>query len=582
MSAGADGRLIGLLRRVMRDTEALYRRSARDMTRRYPTLLEKSGKGGLVDQFPELMDDLHRGLLIKVYVTVVRADERWSRAEKRVVAEMIAYLWGHQLQGDELRDAATELFRQADRLTWSSLVAPFVRYRPLADAKAQLGTIVMRLANLVAKCDGQTIPEESDALHALQRDIEEAMNPKDSLTVLEPHSIAGALSPGSRGRAHRSGSSDSMTPASPLRRGRINQQPAASEGANESEDAKEADIAGETSSPLQRERQLERATAELEQLIGLESVKKRVRSYTNFLKLQTQRRSAGLSTMPISLHMTFVGNPGTGKTTVARIVGQILGAMGTLEKGHVVETDRAGLVAEYAGQTATKTNQICDSAIGGVLFIDEAYSLVDASGDDAYGREALQTLLKRMEDDRDRLAVILAGYQDEMRTLIRTNPGLSSRVNTTIEFEDYDPAQLGEIFGFLCNANQYRLPAAARHRLIIGLTELHSRRDRHFGNGRLVRNAFEDSVRRLADRVANVAELTEPLLTTLTAADIGVPELSSAELDHLIAQPHRLARQCLGCRSRIGIAPESLGRRVRCPSCGETQSAAWANVVHDK
>ncbi len=119
--------------------------------------------------------------------------------------------------------------------------------------------------------------------------------------------------------------------------------------------------------------------------------------------------------MPISLHMIFVGNPGTGKTTVARIVGQILGALGTLKSGHVVETDRSGLVAEYVGQTAPKTNKLCDSAIGGVLFIDEAYSLIDASGDDAYGREAIQTLLKRMEDNRDSMAVILAGYSDEMK-----------------------------------------------------------------------------------------------------------------------------------------------------------------------
>ena len=153
--------------------------------------------------------------------------------------------------------------------------------------------------------------------------------------------------------------------------------------------------------PLLLEKRLALAMKDLDALIGLDSVKERVKSYTNFLRLQGQRRAAGLSTMPISLHMSFVGNPGTGKTTVARIVGQILGALGTLPSGHVVETDRSGLVAEYAGQTAPKTNELCDSAMNGILFIDEAYSLVDASGDDAYGREAVQCLLKRMEDDRE-------------------------------------------------------------------------------------------------------------------------------------------------------------------------------------
>ena len=197
------------------------------------------------------------------------------------------------------------------------------------------------------------------------------------------------------------------------------------------------------SSAADREQRLAGALRELDQLIGLDAVKQRVKSFTNFLRLQQQRRDAGLSTMPISLHMAFVGNPGTGKTTVARIVGQILGALGTLKSGHVVETDRSGLVAEYAGQTAAKTNKLCDSALGGVLFIDEAYSLIDSSGDDAYGREAIQCLLKRMEDDRDSMAVILAGYSDEMEKMIRSNPGLSSRINTKIEFEDYSPGRSG-------------------------------------------------------------------------------------------------------------------------------------------
>lgn len=540
-----ESRLIGMLRRVVRDCGKLYHQCGTWMVRRYPTMLE-----GEAD-FVELMDDLHRGLLIKVYVTVVRADDRWTAPEKRVAAAMIEHLWGEKLRGSELREAATGLFQQADQLSWEALVAPFVRYRPLADSKAQVETIVMRLANLVAKCDGQTMPEESVALHTLQREIDMALHPAKPETVLAP--LSGQTPDGKK-----SGGSQAHQ--------QQQEQKEASEGAPE------------PLSDAEREQRLRAALDELEQLIGLEPVKHRIRSYTNFLRLQQQRREAGLSTMPISLHMAFVGNPGTGKTTVARIVGQILGAMGTLHSGHVVETDRSGLVAEYAGQTATKTNKLCDSAIGGILFIDEAYSLVDASGDDAYGREAIQTLLKRMEDDRDSMAVILAGYSDEMAKMIRSNPGLSSRINTQIEFDDYAALELGEIFECLCRQNQYQLPGDARYRLLVGFNHLFQKRDKHFGNGRLVRNAFEDSVRRLADRIAETTQLSEDLLTSLTAADISVPKISPDDLDRLVAQPHSLRIDCAGCQRKVRIQPLSLGRRVKCGKCDHVQQASWATI----
>ena len=534
MTASDHPRIVGMLRRVIRDCHQLYRDSGDLMVRRHTALLEGNPRS-----FPGLMEDLHRGLLIKVYVTVVRADKRWSAAEKKVAAALIEHLWGSPLSGNELRDAATELFRQADRLHWRSLVAPFVRYSPLADSKAKIETIVMRLGNLIAKCDGLTGPEESQALHAIQRQLDEALYPQRSQT--QPATSS-----------HETDATRSIH--------------AAEQNA----------VAAEQEAS--REERLRAATAELEELIGLDSVKRQVRSYANFLKMQTQRREAGLATMPISLHMTFTGNPGTGKTTVARIVGQILGAMGTLEHGRVIETDRSGLVADYAGQTATKTNRLCDSARGGVLFIDEAYSLVDRSADDAYGREAIQTLLKRMEDDRESMAVILAGYGDEMEQMIRSNPGLSSRVNTRIEFEDYFPVDLARIFEFLCSKNQYKLPADARHRLLIGFDYLFQHRDRHFGNGRLVRNAFEDSVRCLADRIAEVAELTESLLTTLTADDIRLPGVSDDQLRRRLACPQRLRLTCSGCGKRITIRPASLGRRVRCPQCQAVQSASWAEL----
>jgi predicted Zn finger-like uncharacterized protein len=406
----------------------------------------------------------------------------------------------------------------------------------------------MRLANLVAKCDGQTMPEESVVLHTLQREIDMALRPANPDSILAPLSI-----PASDGRN-------------------------ASAQRHQQQHADKPPVASEPLSDAEREKRLQTALSELDQLIGLDVVKDRVKSYTNFLRLQQQRRDAGLNTMPISLHMIFVGNPGTGKTTVARIVGQILGALGALKSGHVVETDRSGLVAEYAGQTGPKTNKLCDSAAGGVLFIDEAYSLIDTSGDDAYGREAVQALLKRMEDNRESMAVILAGYSDEMKKMLQTNPGLSSRINTTIEFEDYSPLNLGMIFESLCEQNQYQLPSDARHRVLIGFHHLYQKRDHHFGNGRLARNAFEDSVRRLADRIAEVAQLTESLLTSLTADDISIPGISNSQLDELVSAKHELRIECEGCKRNIRITPGSLGARVKCGKCKHVQTASWATV----
>ncbi len=539
-----DARLIGMLRRVVRDCGKLYRHCGTWMVKRHPTLIQ-----GNVDQFVALMDDLHRGLLIKVYVTIVRADDRWTGPEKLVAAAMIEHLWGEELVGKQLREAATGLFQQADQLTWDSLVAPFVRYAPLADSKAQVETIVMRLANLVAKCDGQTMPEESLALHTLQREIDAALHPARGDATLATLSSAS----GKTASAHQ----------------QLKQQAQSSD-----DDVPTAQI-----SDADRQAKLEKALAELDALIGLDNVKERVRSYTNFLRLQQERREAGLATMPISLHMSFIGNPGTGKTTVARIVGQILGAMGILPKGHVVETDRSGLVAEYAGQTGPKTDKLCDAAIGGVLFIDEAYSLVDKSGDDSYGREAIQTLLKRMEDDRESMAVIVAGYSEEMNQMIRSNPGLSSRINTRIDFEDYAPADLAKIFESMCDDNQYDLPSDARHRLLVGFNELFEKRDRHFGNGRLVRNAFEDTVRRLADRIAQVSVLTESLLTQFNAADISVPGINPDKLTKLVDSPHQLRIRCDHCQRKIRIQPSSLGGKIKCGKCEHIQRAGWAEVV---
>ena len=260
---------------------------------------------------------------------------------------------------------------------------------------------------------------------------------------------------------------------------------------------------------------------ELDDLIGLESVKKEVRSLANFVKLQKQREAKGLKTAKVSYHLVFYGSPGTGKTTVARIIGRIYKDLGVLKKGHTVETDRSGLVAKYLGQTALKTDTVVQQAIHGVLFIDEAYALVpeDGNGQD-YGQEAISTLLKRMEDYRDSLVVIIAGYRNEMQRFIDSNPGLQSRFNRYIDFPDYTSGELTDIFKMYMKKNQYTLAPDAETYLKEQFDYAVAHKDRNFGNARYARNVFEKSIQAQANRLEGKANLSERELTELTVSDL--------------------------------------------------------------
>lgn len=258
---------------------------------------------------------------------------------------------------------------------------------------------------------------------------------------------------------------------------------------------------------------------ELEALIGLASVKAEVNSLTNYIKVQRMRQEKGMKVTPMSYHCVFTGNPGTGKTTVARIVSQIYKELGILKKGHLVETDRSGLVAEYVGQTAIKTNKIIDSALDGILFIDEAYSLVDGGSSD-YGKEAIATLLKRMEDDRDRLVVILAGYTDDMKHFVDSNPGLQSRFNRYIEFPDYSADELFQIFLSSAKKYEYKLTKEAQTTLKEALDKVVFEKDKSFGNGRYVRNLFEKVVENQANRLSSEADVTSESLALIVKEDI--------------------------------------------------------------
>ena len=282
--------------------------------------------------------------------------------------------------------------------------------------------------------------------------------------------------------------------------------------------------AREEETPAEQLPTLDELLAELDGLCGLDKVKEDVKGLINLVKVRSLRREAGLPVPPMSLHLVFMGNPGTGKTTVARLLAKIYRAVGVLSKGQLVEVDRSGLVAGFVGQTALKTQEAIDRALGGVLFIDEAYALAGQDNANDFGREAIEVLLKGMEDHRDDLIVIVAGYTDLMGNFIHANPGLESRFNKYFYFEDYNGGQLAEIFRSVCKKNGYVLDEAADKAAADAFELMYQRRDENFGNARDVRNIFEAAVARQANRVAALEAPGKEDLMALTVADLDLED----------------------------------------------------------
>ena len=295
----------------------------------------------------------------------------------------------------------------------------------------------------------------------------------------------------------------------------------------ENDENKETNTEGEQNQPKSFDRsdviinasdELDAALKELEELIGLESVKQEVMLCINLLRINQMRKEKGLPELQTSNHMVFTGHPGTGKTTVARIMAKIYKCLGVVSKGQLVETDRSGMVAGYMGQTALKTAQVIKKAKGGVLFIDEAYSLSSEDGSNDYGKEAIDTLVKGMEDYRDDLVVIVAGYVDEMKQFIAMNPGLRSRFNKYINFENYSASEMLDIFKLSCEKTKFILSVEAEESALAYFEQ--NQDDPTFGNARGVRNFFDKVVTNQATRILTIQNPSEEEFRTLNKEDI--------------------------------------------------------------
>ena len=501
------------LKRILADTviqfESLYREAAERCVTEFPERLTISPQ-----QFLEQMQDLHHGVLLKTLITIGFCDRHWGTGEKEAARQILQHVWKIKICSESLRPSLEKVVAHATMLKWPDLFRPFLDIPELRDDLPPLLALVIRLANLIAKADGEVLADELIQLEKIRSELSQLRNPprtKQSASqsqTLQLNSrmieVVHSVTTMPVGVAVRGTESESKK----FRTGQVSSTiPQATEP-----------IPSLTSA--QKQAVFEDALKKLESLTGLDSIKNDLRQLVDFLKMQAARDALKLPTTQISLHALFTGNPGTGKTTVARIVGKLLQGLGILNQGQTIEADRSTLVAQYAGQTAPRVHECIDRALDGVLFIDEAYSLVAESGEDAFGNEAIQVLLKRMEDDRDRIVVVLAGYPAPMQRMLRSNPGLTSRFQRILNFPDYTPPELLKIFQSLCREHKYQYSKSTRAKLLAGFEQLVANKDEHFGNGRTVRNLFEQALQRMSSRISTVTPLTVDLLTTLQSADI--------------------------------------------------------------
>ncbi|MGB7342581.1 MAG: AAA family ATPase [Pirellulaceae bacterium] len=463
-------------------------------------------------------------LIIKAFVETAESDLVLTPAEMDLAKVLVEHLLKEPVKQSQLQENFKKLATLARQTAWGTALEPMKWFEQTQVYFEEIKSGILRIANIASKVDGQVRGETIAQMRMIRMQLDQHL-PVARAAAKEParswendeksasdksHQISEALI---KLLNHNRGVQENAVPEQTAD---AEAAPATQQQANQSEKAEPT----EELTAEERDKLLREGMEELNSLIGIEEIRHEVQTLINVCKLQQFRTAHSMPAGSVSLHMVFTGNPGTGKTTVARIVAKLFGAIGMIRRGHLIETDRSGLVAEFQGQTGPKTNAKIDEAIDGVLFIDEAYSLAPETGTDSYGLEAIQTLLKRMEDDRDRLIVILAGYPQPMETLLKSNPGLSSRFSRRCDFPDYDDVELASIFDRLAESQHYKLTDEFRSELLRIIQQHVASKDEHFGNGRLVRNLFENVIRNLANRIVESAELTPELLSTFQVEDL--------------------------------------------------------------
>lgn len=461
-------------------------------------------------QLPDVNpQDLRSAVTVEAFnlaTAMIDADERHTTDE----LENLIQAFGHRLPDTQLLMATPETLRGSDlvvgRRHW--LEADSELFGILADADARQGTDLAQqyynrsldIAHVVASLDVVTSAAELTAISALRSKLLAGMRSSDA----DAANLAGPKG------------TQPKRSAEPV----ADAEPESAAGAEE-----EAET--DTAKADPPERPLEELLAELDTLVGLREVKERVHLVADFLCVQGLRAARNLPTMETSNHLVFTGNPGTGKTTVARLLAQIYRTLGVVARGQLIETDRSGLVAGFVGQTAPLVRAKFDEAEEGMLFIDEAYTLV-RGGENDFGREAIDQIVKLMEDRRDSVVLVVAGYPEEMQQFLSANPGLRSRFPTTIEFPDYSTEELMQIVDSMGTKERYELTPEARTAFAAQLDSLP--REKGFGNARVARNMFEAAVNRHASRVVKLEQPTEHDLTALVPADLGAPDLGAPDL----------------------------------------------------